>query len=158
VAPGQAFDVLIIADESGFPFLETVDTVLSGLFNTIDHRQEIHLVLPNPDLIYPKDNHGFSVGSGSIAMIFEAAIRIRYLHQTDLTFIPLGKPEQGLFEEAFHRCGTNNLVMIGGQIETDIRGACTFRIDSVLFNSGLTDTYIEALPARSRPTHLLDFF
>ncbi len=158
VAPDSAFDVLVIADESGFPFLETIDAVLSGLFNAIDHRREIHLILPNPDLIYPRNNHGFGVGSGSIALIFEAALRIRYPHRSDLKFIPLGKPEPGLFNEAFHRCGSKNMVMIGDQIETDIRGACAFGIDSALFGSPLTDAYLTTLPNDSRPTYQLDSF
>jgi ribonucleotide monophosphatase NagD (HAD superfamily) len=53
IPPTEAFDVLVIADESGFPFLETVDTALSMLFRALDRQQSVHLVLPNPDLIYP---------------------------------------------------------------------------------------------------------
>ena len=50
VSPSDAFDVLVIADESGFPFLETVDATLSALFHALDRRQRVHLLLANPDL------------------------------------------------------------------------------------------------------------
>ncbi len=158
VAPDSAFDVLVVADESGFPFLETIDSVLSGLFQAVETERKIHLLLPNPDLIYPKDNHGFGIASGSIALIFEAALRRRYPYRTDLRFIHLGKPEKTIFAEVFHRSRSKNMVMIGDQIETDIRGARAFGIDSALFNSGLTDTYLETLPSHSRPTYRLDSF
>src|SRR5437870_9131223 len=50
VSPSDAFDVLVIADESGFPFLETVDATLSALFHarSEEHTSELqsrgHLV------------------------------------------------------------------------------------------------------------------
>src|SRR2546425_7183072 len=44
VSPSDAFDVLVIADESGFPFLETVDATLSALFHALDRRQRVHLL------------------------------------------------------------------------------------------------------------------
>ena len=65
-APQDAFDVLVIGDEFGYPFLETVDTVLTGLFSKLDHGEEVHLVLPNPDLLYPKADDGFGI-AGSAA-------------------------------------------------------------------------------------------
>lgn len=50
VSPSEAFDVLVVADESGFPFLETVDVTLSTLFRALDRQARVHLVLANPDL------------------------------------------------------------------------------------------------------------
>lgn len=137
VSPSDAFDVLVIADESGFPFLETVDATLSALFRALDRRQRVHLLLANPDLIYPSAQ-GFGIGSGSIALIFEAAIRLRYPDRTDLRFVHLGKPHGAMFAEALRRSGTRNMIVIGDQLETDVAGARAFGLDSVLVDSGVT--------------------
>ena len=53
VPSSERFRALVIGDESGYPFLETVDTTLSRLLQTIDAGEPVDLVLPNPDLIYP---------------------------------------------------------------------------------------------------------
>src|SRR5207245_4425342 len=73
----EPFDVLVVADEFGYPFLETVDQALCGLFRAIDRQHAVQLVLPNPDLIYPAPD-GFGIAAGSIALVFEAALRLRY--------------------------------------------------------------------------------
>ncbi len=165
VSPSDAFDVLIVADESGFPFLETVDTVLTALIRRFDRGEHVHLLLPNPDLIYPKSGPrpgsgtdsepGFGITSGSIALVIEAALHQRYPGRGGLSFEKLGKPHTAIFEEALRRSGTRNMVMIGDQLATDIRGANAFGLDSVLVRSGVT--HAEAIPAdgEMRPTFIL---
>ena len=138
VPPEEAFDVLVIGDESGFPFLETVDTVLTGLIRKLDHGENVHLVLPNPDLIYPKSDRGFGITSGGIALILEAALHQRYPGRSNFHFDRLGKPHAVIFKEALRRSGTGDMVMIGDQLATDIRGAHAFGLDSVLVGSGIT--------------------
>jgi HAD superfamily hydrolase (TIGR01450 family) len=154
VAASDAFDVLVIADESGFPFLETVDATLSALVRAIDRRREVHLVLANPDLIYPS-GQGFAIGSGSIALILEAALRVRYPGRTDLRFVRLGKPHAAMFAEALRRSGTRNMIVIGDQLETDVVGARAFSLDSALVDSGVTRASSTPTPPRLRPTYLL---
>ncbi len=51
VPPDEAFEVLVIGDESGFPFLDWADAALSSLFRSVDAGRPVHLVVPNPDLI-----------------------------------------------------------------------------------------------------------
>jgi HAD superfamily hydrolase (TIGR01450 family) len=150
VPPSEPFDVLVVADEFGFPFLETVDATLSALFRELDRRRAVRLVLPNPDLIYPSGT-GFGFGAGSLALMFEAALRLRYPDRTDLTFTRLGKPHRAMFAEALRRSGTQNMVMIGDQIEADIGGAQAFGIDSVLVGTGVS----QAGDGRGRPTYFL---
>jgi HAD superfamily hydrolase (TIGR01450 family) len=140
VPPQETFDVLVIGDESGFPFLETVDTVLTGLIRKLDHGENVHLVLPNPDLIYPKSDRGFGITSGGIALILEAALHQRYPGRSNFHFDRLGKPHAVIFKEALRRSGTRDMVMIGDQLATDIRGAHAFGLDSVLVGSGITHT------------------
>ena len=43
-----------------------------------------------------------------------------------------------MFEEARRRAGTDSLVMIGDQLETDIAGACNAGIDSALVATGVS--------------------
>jgi HAD superfamily hydrolase (TIGR01450 family) len=139
VPPKERFEVLVIGDESGFPFVETVDIVLSGLIHKLDKGEKVHLVLPNPDLIYPKSDHVFGITGGGIALILEAVLRQRYPTRSNLQFDRLGKPHVAIFEEALRRSGTRDMVMIGDQIATDIQGAQAFGIDSVLVGSGITN-------------------
>jgi len=151
----EPFDVLVVADEFGYPFLETVDQALSGLFRAIDRQHAIHLVLPNPDLIYPAPD-GFGIAAGSIALVFEAALRLRYPHRSDLRFTRLGKPHAAIFAEALRRAGTRNMVMVGDQLEADIGGAHDFGLDAVLVDTGInTSSLTAAAPARLHPTYLL---
>jgi HAD superfamily hydrolase (TIGR01459 family) len=151
VAAGEPFDALIVADESGFPLLETLDVALSSLCQAIDAGRSVHLILPNPDLIYPQGGGRFGLAAGSVALIFEAALQARY--PSGPKFARLGKPYGAIFAEALHRSGTRNMVMIGDQLETDIKGAADFGIDSVWVTSGVS---VNRSPASDvRPTFRL---
>ena len=128
-------DVVIIADEAGYPFLESVDTVLSVLLRRLDRGDPPQLILPNPDLIYPAGDGRWGLAAGSIAASLEAAMTLR--HPDAPRFVRLGKPHRAIFEAAEQRAGTRNLLMIGDQLATDIKGANDFGIDSVLVGSGV---------------------
>jgi HAD superfamily hydrolase (TIGR01450 family) len=156
VTARDPFEVLVIGDESGYPFLETVDTVLSGLFKKFDSGADIHLVLPNPDLIYPKGDQGFGIASGSIALILEAALQRRYPARPELKFARLGKPHAAIFREALERSGTRDMVVIGDQLETDIRGAFEFGLDAVLVGSGIANIKLNDADKSLQPTYYLD--
>jgi len=154
VRPQESFDVLVVADEFGYPFLETVDQTLSGLFRAVDRQHAVQLVLPNPDLIYPAPD-GFGIAAGSIALVFEAALRLRYPHRSDLRFTRLGKPHAAMFAEALRRTGTRNMVMVGDQLDADIGGAHDFGLDSALVDTGVNTPALAAGPTRLHPTYLL---
>ena len=155
VTPGNGFDVVVICDEDGFPFVATVDTILTELFHKIGRQEQFHLILPNPDLIYPKANGGFGMASGSVALIFEAALKMRYPGRPDLRFVRLGKPHAAIFNEALRRSDTMDMVLIGDQIATDIRGANDFGLDSVLVSTGVTDLAAAESPDQPQPTYVL---
>ena len=137
VSAADGFDALIVGDQSGFPFVEGMNAALTALFRMIDDGGAPRLVLPNPDLVYPNDD-GFGIASGSVALMIEAALRQRYPHRAALTFARLGKPNGAMFEAALGLTGTRNMVMFGDTLETDIRGANAFGIDSVLVAGGVT--------------------
>lgn len=148
------FDVLVIADQLGFPFLEATSAVLTNLFRQIDRGETPHLLLPNPDVIYPEgDGYGFA--SGAVALMFEAAMALRYPGRTDLVLTRLGKPHPAMFEEAFRRSGTRDAVMIGDTPGTDIRGANHVGIASVLMGTGVAIADASMLPETDRPTYLM---
>jgi glycerol 3-phosphatase-2 len=152
VSPEDDFDVLVVGDETGYPFLQHIDSALTTLFRRIDAGARVHLVLPNPDLIYPRDEASFGIAAGSIALMFEAALRRRYPDRPALAFARLGKPERYLYQEALRRCGTSDAVMVGDQLETDIRGANACGLDSALVTTGVSAADLLAVPAALRPT------
>ena len=151
---GADFDAVVIGDQSGFPFLETMDQVMTDLFRKTDNGENVRLILPNPDLIYP-DGDGFGFASASIAMLLESALKLRYPERDDLHFIRLGKPHEAIFAEALRRSGTRDMVMIGDQLETDIKGANDFGLDSVLVGTGIAALDLSWAPESLRPTYTL---
>ena len=85
--------------------------------------------------------------------MFEAALKQRYPNRPGLGFVRLGKPNAAIFKEAFRRCGHRDVVMIGDQPETDIRGANRMKIDSVLITGTLTVSREAFLKDGLRPTY-----
>lgn len=132
------FDVLVLADQTGFPMLETFDRVVTGLFRAIDRGAVPTLVLPNPDRVYPKHEGAYGIASGSIAALIEAALAVRAKPGRAFTFECLGKPCAPIFEEACRRAGTRDAVLFGDQLLTDVRGANAFGIASALVGTGVT--------------------
>jgi HAD superfamily hydrolase (TIGR01450 family) len=151
VAPDEEFAVLVIGDESGFPFLDWADAALSSLVRSIDAGGAVRLVVPNPDLIYPSSG-GFGFAAGTIANMFEGALALRYPARTDLRFARLGKPNAPIFEEAVRRAGTRNVVMVGDQLETDLKGARAAGLDAVWIQTGVTTAIPGDTPSGLRPT------
>lgn len=148
----EDFDVLVVGDESGYAFLETVDAVISTLFRLLDRGRPVHLVLPNPDLIYPGPDGTFGLAAGSVAAMFEGVLRLRYREREDLRFVRLGKPEPAIFEEAVRRLGVSRAVMIGDQLETDIHGARAAGLDAIWLENGVTRAIPASTPEARRPT------
>jgi HAD superfamily hydrolase (TIGR01450 family) len=148
-------DVILVCDDAGFPFLEAVEAVMSLLFRRFDQGLSTHMVLPNPDLIYQKNEAEYGLTSGSIALILEQALELRYLHN-QFQFARLGKPYLPIFEQALRRTNTRNMVMLGDQLRTDIAGANAFGIDSALVTTGLVQVQTKELQPMWRPTFLLE--
>jgi glycerol 3-phosphatase-2 len=71
--------------------------------------------------------------------------------------IVAGKPELPIFDEAKRRFETDNLLFIGDRLDTDIKGAVSAGIRSVLVLTGI-DSAKQALaaPAGSHPTYIVD--
>lgn len=145
--------VVVVCDEVGYSFVETVDETLTLLFLRLDRGLPVQLVVPNPDLIYPKRERAYGFTAGAIAALVEAALRQRYPDRPELGFVRLGKPNRPIFEEAARRAGgTDGMVMVGDQLGTDVKGALDFRIPAALVETGL-DRYRPDGPVQ--PSYLL---
>jgi ribonucleotide monophosphatase NagD (HAD superfamily) len=131
LAPGMAFDVLAVCDDSGTPFVDGIELAFSAVVRAVEAGPPPALVLPNPDLVYPKGNGEFGFTAGAMALLIEAALARRFPGHR-LGFDRLGKPAPHLFAEARRRLRSGNVVMIGDQLETDIAGAHAAGIDAAL--------------------------
>ncbi len=155
VPPEEDAEVVVIADQAGFPFLETIDAALSSMIRRLDAGQSLHLLLCNPDLIYPFAPGRYGITAGSVAAVMEAVLQERY-PEKDMGFVRLGKPHAPIFEEAARRAGTRDMILIGDQLHTDILGARRFGIDSALVLSGLSRRPSGGWPEDMKPTYVLE--
>lgn len=156
-ASAGSVDVVVIGDESGYPFVDAVDTTISLLIAAFSRGRSVRLLCPNPDLVYPKGPGDFGIASASVAGLIEGAVRSQVPERAaEIEFVYLGKPAPPLYEEAMRRAGTRDVVMLGDQPSTDIRGANAVGIDSVLVGTGLgrIDEVNRADP-RDRPTWVM---
>ena len=130
---GMEIDALAVCDDDGFPFLQGIELALSAVVRALDAGRAPALVLPNPDLVYPKGDRELGFTAGAIALLVEAALDRRF-PALQLQFTRLGKPEPHLFAHAAGLLGIppRRLVMIGDQLETDIAGARAAGIDAAL--------------------------
>lgn len=146
-------EVVVLADQKGFEVLEGMNHVLSLALRRLDTGQPLHLILCNPDLIYPVAVQQYGFTAGGLALMLEGVLQQRY-PGSEMQFFRLGKPHSPIFEEAARRAGSHALVMVGDQLATDILGARRFGIDSVLVGTGLAAPLHSGVDAIT-PTYLL---
>lgn len=152
-------DVLVVCDQRGYPLLEGLDAALSLLFRQLDAGRQPRLVLPNPDPFYPAEAGRYGITAGSLALILEAALARRYPGAPGIEFVRLGKPHAPMFREALRRAGgVAPLLMVGDQLETDIRGALSAGVDAALVTGGVTRLDAALAAGGCRPTWLLEPF
>lgn len=147
-------EAVIVCDDAGFPFLETVEATISLLFRRLDAGKPTHMVVANPDLLYQKNEREYGITGGSIALLIEHALQLRYMNNQH-QFVRLGKPHAPIFEQATERLNTRNVLMIGDQVRTDIQGANRFGIDSALIATGLVQIDLNKLRSEWKPTYIL---
>ena len=130
-------DVLVVADDEGFVLEKAISDIISMLFRLIDKNKCPRLVLCNPDLIYPSGPERFSIAAGSIANLIEGALELRYSAK-ELKFVRLGKPYEPIYRKAIGDVDKRKVLMIGDQLQTDILGANTVGVDSLLLTQGVS--------------------
>jgi HAD superfamily hydrolase (TIGR01459 family) len=132
-------EVVVVADDDGYELLETINQVVTVLLKRLDRGQRTHLLLPNPDLLFPRAEGAYGITSGAIAALIESVLRLRD-PRGGLRFVPLGKPHRPMFEAAvqlYPAVDRRRIVMVGDQIVTDIRGAAAFGLDSAFVETGI---------------------
>ena len=149
-------DVIVAGDDDGFDFQPAIDGTLSALLRQVDAGRPPRLLLPNPDLIFPRGEDSYGFTSGAMALILEAALATRYPGQPVPEFEKLGKPHAAIFEEGTRRAGGGRPVMIGDQLGTDIRGALDFGIDSALIGTGISQIKDGSRFEDLKPTWILE--
>jgi HAD superfamily hydrolase (TIGR01450 family) len=157
LAGDAEIDAVVVCDDAGYPLRDSLDAVLSALFRHFDRGDEPSLVLPNPDLMYPRGGGDFGFTSGGVALLLEAALAQRYPTERP-AFVRLGKPFGPIFREAKRRARSEQMVMIGDQIETDIVGARAAGIDAVYVDSGITNWERTVLDEMRAPNFVLEDF
>ncbi|TMQ09129.1 MAG: hypothetical protein E6J91_31330 [Deltaproteobacteria bacterium] len=130
LARGMELDALAVCDDSGTPFVDGIALAFSAVVRAVHAGRTPALVLPNPDLIYPRGDAEYGFTAGAMALIIEAALARRFPGR--LRFDHLGKPAPHLFAEARRRLGGVRVVMVGDQLETDIAGTHAAGIDAAL--------------------------
>jgi HAD superfamily hydrolase (TIGR01450 family) len=161
IRAGMELDALVVADDAGFAFLDGLEYSLSAVVRAVDAGRRPALVLPNPDLVYPKAPGELGFTAGTMALMIEAALARRF-PGAGLVFDRLGKPEPHLFTAAAKQLGIapDRLVMIGDQIETDIAGANAAGVPSALLAGPISrwtdEQSSEPSARRATPTWLLD--
>ena len=132
-------EVLIVADQQGVRMPEDLNLAVSLLLRRLDAGRPVHLLLCNPDLIYPVRPGRYGFTAGGLAAMLEAVLHERWPHR-GLGFLRLGKPSRPIFEAACRRLGCARPLMIGDQLGTDIAGALRYGMDALLVGSGLAPT------------------
>ncbi|MCG5053761.1 MAG: HAD hydrolase-like protein [Myxococcales bacterium] len=159
VAPpdDRSATVCVLADDYGYPFLETMNEVITVLLHRLEHGQTTRLLLPNPDLVFPRTG-GFGLTAGAIAAAVEAVLRLRDPSGSQ-RFVPLGKPYLPIFEAGLEKVGgavpKARILMLGDQLATDILGATRAGIASALLLTGVS-RLAELAHAEAQPTHVVE--
>jgi ribonucleotide monophosphatase NagD (HAD superfamily) len=156
LSAGMEIDVLAVCDDSGFEFLPGLEWALSACIRAVIARRRPALLLPNPDLLYPKGGGELGFTAGAMALLLEAGLARRFPHER-LVCDRLGKPEPHLFTAAAQQLGIapDRLVMIGDQLETDIAGASAAGVPSALL-AGSISRWDATTPGAHVPTWLLE--
>lgn len=94
-------------------------------------RHGARFVGTNPDVTFPSEA-GPLPGAGALLAFIEAA--------TGVEPLIIGKPNPAIFEEALERLGgtPETTAMVGDRLETDIKGAQTAGLHTILLLSGVT--------------------
>lgn len=131
VEPGAPFDVAVILDERGFPFVDVINEIFNAAASG-----SISLVVGNPDVIYPRRAKEYALAAGGVASLLFSMALARGVDLRPMT-TTLGKPGRKIYEKALALTGNRATLMVGDQNATDIRGAHALGLDSVLVRTGI---------------------
>ena len=99
---------LALAGITGYDWCAATSDMLTLIIRRMDAGNPLHLVVPNPDVLYPDGMDRFSIGPGGIAELIESAVSRRFGDDDAVKFTKLGKPYAPMFDaikELLNRCG-----------------------------------------------------
>jgi HAD superfamily hydrolase (TIGR01450 family) len=151
--PGEDVAAVALLDDEGFDWFRDLNIMLNMM-----RRVRAPVIVANPDLVYPVNDHEVGLAVGSLAGMLERIV--------GKAFIRFGKPDTMMFSHAF-ACAHENVpnlhrsdvLMVGDTLETDILGANTFGLDTALVLSGNTPPEQAAVMIAAKgiiPTYLCE--
>ena len=130
---------LAIAGITGYDWCEATSDMLTLIIRRMDAGDPLHLVVPNPDVLYPDGLDRFAIGPGGLAEMIETAVSRCFGDDDAVKFAKLGKPYAPMFDAIKERLsGCARVAFVGDQLHTDIAGANLAGMDSVLIGTGIT--------------------
>ena len=130
-------DVILFTHSSPYDWESTLKHLLNLVSKRFKQKKPVRMVLPNTDFIYQDGKADFGMGAAAfVETLEEALMRLHGKHEV-LRAAKLGKPHPPIFTEAMRRAGSNNVIMIGDQLETDILGANNVGLDSAVVTTGI---------------------
>ncbi|MCV3211579.1 HAD-IA family hydrolase [Mesorhizobium sp. YC-39] len=134
----ETFDTLVVLDDEGFDFKRSADQILSTFQRKlIETGQMPRILAANADIIYPGKNGSLIFGPSIIGPMLQAGLAP--FGAPTISVEILGKPGRAIFEECIARAGTDRLLMVGDQVDTDIKGAKAAGLDALLVTTGLNN-------------------
>ncbi|MER9690284.1 HAD-IA family hydrolase [Mesorhizobium sp. M0139] len=134
----ETFDTLVVLDDAGFDFKRAADNILSTFQRRLIETGEMpRMIAANADIIYPGKNGSLVFGPSIIGPMLQAGLAP--FEAPPISVEIMGKPGRAIFEECIARAGTDRLLMVGDQVDTDIRGAKAAGLDALLVTTGLNN-------------------
>ena len=130
-------DAILFTHSGPYDWESTLKHLLNLVSKRFNQKTPVRMVLPNTDFIYQDGQTDFGMGAAAFVETLEQALmRLHGKHEV-LRATKLGKPHPPIFTEAILRAGSNNAIMIGDQLETDILGANNVGLDSAVVTTGI---------------------
>ena len=126
LAPSIEIDALAVCDDDGFDVPRPASRArCPRSIRAVEAGRRPALVLPNPDLVYPKGGGELGFTAGAMALLIEAALARRFPARGLRVRCTSASPSRTCSPRprAGSALAPDRLVMIGDQLETDIAGA-----------------------------------
>lgn len=128
---------IIIGHSKSFNWEYTLNFLLNFLNHKVLNQEQYDIIFPNPDFIYPNGKSCYGFGSAAFGYLLENGFNKLHGDNKQIKFHKLGKPGSMIFQKAKKESKSNNPIMIGDQLETDILGGNNFGIDTALVLTGV---------------------
>ena len=152
---GFSYDAFVVLGNGEVDWRTSLDRSV----NLIRNLPEAALLAPNPDILFYAGQDKVGIAAGSLACLLERAV--------GRSFKYFGKPHKDIFDFAFNKAlkeisselNPADILMVGDNLHTDIKGANAMGFGSCLTLSGNTTRQnydLECHNSGSKPDHVVD--